>query len=80
MACFGDAIFSIRLFDGDWNWASAEVRVSFPHLMTEAPEFFYTTHYACIVQFYTASIIGRVHGEGSMRLAYEKCSIASSMV
>ena len=39
LACLADAIFTIRIFDGDWNWASAEVRVSFPHLMTEAPAF-----------------------------------------
>ncbi|MDA7645535.1 hypothetical protein N8642_04170, partial [bacterium] len=32
-----DAVFSVRIFDGDWNWASAEFHVRFPHLMTEAP-------------------------------------------
>jgi hypothetical protein len=37
LACFGDTIFSIRLFDGDWNWAAAEFHVRFPHLMAEAP-------------------------------------------
>ena len=39
LACFGNTIFSIRLFDGDWNWASAEFHVRFPDLMAEAPEF-----------------------------------------
>jgi hypothetical protein len=38
LACFADAVFSIRPFDGDWNWASAEFRVRFPHLMAEAPD------------------------------------------
>jgi hypothetical protein len=43
MACFADAVFSIRLFDGDWNWASAEVRVSFPYLLAEAPAYQFAT-------------------------------------
>ena len=31
LACFADAIFSVRLFGGNWNLASAEFRVRFPH-------------------------------------------------
>ena len=38
-----DEIF-LWLFADDWNWASAEVRVSFPHLMMEAPKESQQTH------------------------------------
>ena len=37
LACFADAISSIRIFEGDRNWASVEFRLRFPHLMAEAP-------------------------------------------
>ena len=37
LACYADAVFPIRLFDGDWSWAAAEFHVRFPHLMAEAP-------------------------------------------
>jgi hypothetical protein len=39
LASLADAIFSVRLFDSDSNWASAKFHVRFPLIMAELPIF-----------------------------------------